>query len=121
MSFAVLLAEDDLLINAGLDLLVEVRPREPQYKSVGPFFIDNAELAYDDLVVKGIVEASDMLHVVLVHGEFMDRTVGLHFEFSYPVVDIIIIVRIVLEGFDFVHETAFGRLPETQIRAVRVE
>ena len=43
-----------------------------------------------------------MLHVVLVHGELVNRAVGQHLEFAHPVVDIIVVVGVVLESVDFV-------------------
>lgn len=121
MALAVLPAEDDFLIDAGLDLLVKIGIGEAQHEAVRPFFAGQTEFAEHDLVVESVVEAPDVLHVALVHGKLVNRTVGQHLEFAHPVVDVIVIVGIVLESVDFVQEAASGRLPETEVRAVGVE
>ena len=68
MTLAVLPAEDNFLIDAGLDLLVKIGIGEAQHEAVRPFFADQTEFAEHDLVVEGVVEAPDVLHVALVHG-----------------------------------------------------
>ena len=121
VSLAVFLSEDDLLINARLDLLVEIGIRKAQHQPVGPLLAHEADLAHHDLVVERIVESADALHVVLVHREFVHRSVLPDLELPHPVVDVIVVVRIVLESVDFVHEAALESLPEIDVGAVRIE
>ena len=121
VSLAVFLSENDLLIDAGLNLLVEIGVRKTQHQPVGPFLAHEADLSHHDLVVERIVETAYTPDVVFVYRKFVYRPVLLDFELPHPVVDVIIVVGVVLEGVDLVHETALESLSEIDIRTVGVE
>ena len=61
------------------------------------------------------MEAAHMFHIVFIDRELVDIPVFIDFKLSDPVVDIIIVVGIVLEGVDFVCKTVFQRLAEIHI------
>lgn len=50
MSFTVLLAKNNLLIDTRLDLLVEIRPRAPQHEPILPFLADKTEFPQQTLL-----------------------------------------------------------------------
>ena len=74
----------------------------------------------DRLVVVGVVEAFHAYFVPRVDiGR--NRAVGIEGEYFRVDIHLVVIVRIVLEGIDFVGEAALERLPEVDIRLVGVE
>ena len=117
---AVLFAIDGHLAYTGLHVLIHVRVGETQHQAVGPCLVDEAYFTDDRLVVVGVVEAFHAYFVPRVDiGR--NRAVGIEGEYFRVDIHLVVIVRIVLEGIDFVGEAALERLPEVDIRLVGVE
>ena len=113
MSFAVFLPVNDFLAHTGLYVLVHIGVGETQQQAVCPFLVYDTQLTDDGFVVVGIVEA---FHTFLFAS--VDAS-GL--EVFHRSVHVVIIIRIVLEGIDFVSESVFERLSEIHVRLVRIE
>ena len=96
MSLAVLLPEDDVLVDAGLYFLIIIGPGEAQHQAVGPRLARHAQLANHCLVVETVIETLDVINLAGV-GVLRDAVVA---ELGDVVVDVIVIVRQVLEGVD---------------------
>jgi len=113
VALAELGAEDHGLQDARLDVLVEAGPRQAQQEAVGPPLARHAQLGADRLVVVHVVEAAHALRLAPVdgaRGEVLDGGV-----------DVVVVVRIVLEGIDLPRQAVLQRLPRVDVRAVRVE
>lgn len=113
MAETVLLPEDGLLPNTGLDVLVHVRPNEAQHQAVGPRLVHKARLSDDGLVMIRVIEALHAYQLLLVEAARL--------EVQYGSVDVIIIVRVVLESVHLIGKTVFERLSEMDVRLVRVK
>ena len=113
MSFAVFLPVNDFLAYTGLYVLIHIRIGETQQQAVRPFLVYDPQFADDGFIVVGIVET---FHPFLLAS--VDAS-GL--EVFYRSVHVVIIIRLVLEGIDFVSESVFERLSEIHVRLVRIE
>ena len=109
------LSENNLLVYSGLYVFVKIGIRNPEDEPVGPVFPGHSEFCHYDFVVEGVMETPHMFYVVFVHGELMYVPVFVRFEFPYPVVDIVAVVGIILEGVDFVCKTVFEGLAEIHV------
>lgn len=67
------------------------------------------------------MEAADPADILFVDRQPDDRPVLLHLELPHPVVDPVVVVRVVLEGVDLPREALFGALSGVEVRAVGVE
>ena len=108
-----LLSVHDFLPHARLHVFVHVRIGKRTHQPVGPGLIGNARFGNHGFVVVSVVEALHVLELLLVdgpRGEILHRRI-----------DPIIVVGIILKGVDFVAEAAGQRLPEINVRLVRIE
>ena len=113
---AVFLAEDGVLPHPSLYLLVHVRVGDAQHQAVGPGLPGKSRLGHDSLVVVGVVEP---LHPEYLVGD--DRRAVVVPLLHMVGIDLVVVVRVVLEGVDFVGKSVFEALPEVHVRLVGVE
>ena len=99
ISFTMFLTEDYILINSRLNFLIEIGLVEAEYQSVCPAFVHDSYFPDNSLVVECVVESFYVVDLFLVR-TFSNTVVA---KFGDIVIDVIIIVRIVLEGIDFVY------------------
>ena len=66
MAPTVFFTEDDVLVDTGLYLFVEVRVVESDQKTVSPGLARYSYFAYDCFVVELVVEPSDVVYLVAV-------------------------------------------------------
>ena len=117
VALAVFLPEDDVLVDACLYLLVIIGPGEAQHQAVGPGLACHAQLANHRLVVEAVVESLDVVNLAGV-GVLGDAVVA---ELGDVVVDVIVVVRQVLEGVNLIREAVLQCLAEAGVRLVGVE
>ena len=110
VAFAVFLPEDDVLVDAGLYFFVEVAVCEVQHQAVGPGFVHQAYFGDDGFVVEAVVEAAQAVDAAAVGG--LEAVGG---KFGDVVVDVVVVVRQVLEGVEFVGEAVAEGLPEVEV------
>lgn len=116
VAFAVFLPEDDVLVDAGLDFFIEVAVCEVQHQAVGPGFVHQAYFGDDGFVVEAVVEAAQAVDAAAVGG--FEAVGG---KFGDVVVDVVVVVRQVLEGVKLVGEAVAEGLAEVDVGLVGVE
>ena len=99
ISFTVFLAEYYILVDPSLDFLVEMRIIEAEHQTVCPVFVHNSYFSDNSFVVEHIVETFYVVNFLFV------CTFGyaIFAKFGDIVVNIIIVIRIVLESIYLVH------------------
>ena len=116
VSFAVFLPEYGFLSHTRLYLLVHVGVGESEHQTVGPVFIFYSDFGYDGFVVIGVVKP---FYPFRLFGIEIGRPV--FFVTFYRGIDVIVVVRVVLECVYFIRETVFERLTEIDIRLMCVK
>ena len=111
MPVAVLFAEYYLLIHSVLYFFVEVRIGKAEHQAVGPRLVGYAYLSDDRFVMERVVETLYPVNGILV----ADGRVVFVVELFYPIVDVVVVVRVVLKRVDFVSESVFEALPEVDV------
>ena len=111
------LAEYDFLVHSVLYFFVEMRVGYIKHQPVGPAFPGNSDFSDDRFVVECIIESFYTLYITFI----ADRRIVFVVELFHPVVDIVIIVRVILIRIDFVCQSVSETLPEVYIRFMRVE
>ena len=120
IAVAELLAEHRFLIHTRLYFLVEVGISQTEHQAVGPGLSREAQLCDDSFIVELVVETFHPILLSVLRRE-IDASVFHDLETAYLVVDVIIVVRKVLECIDFVSEAVGECLAEIHVRLVRVE
>ena len=112
-----LLSEYDILIYPCLDFFIEVRIVETEYQTVCPGFIHDSYFTDNSFVMKCIVKTFYMVYFIFI------CTLGntVFTKLGNVIVDIIIIVRIILESIDFIHQSILECLTEVYIRFMCIE
>ena len=113
VSLAVLLSVHYVLTHPGLYILVHIGIGETEHQTVGPLLVDNAHLADNRLIMVGIVET--------LYAYFLVTVYPARFKVFHRSVDVIVIVRIILERIDFVRKTVLKGLPEVYVGFMRIE
>ena len=113
----VFLSEHDFLVHAVLYLFVEMRIGHVQHQPVGPALACHADFSDDRLVVESIIETLYMLDVAFV----AEGRIVFVVELLHPVVNVVIVVRIILVCIDFIRQSVLETLSEIDIRFVGIE
>ena len=111
MSFAMLLSEYDILVNSCLYLFIEIAVCKVQHQSVGPFFVYHTDFPDNRFVVKLVVEAFYVIYFTAV-GTFC---YAIFAEFRNVIVYVVIVVREVLKGIDFIGKAVLEGLAEMYV------
>ena len=117
IAMTMFLAEYDFLVHSILYFFVEMRVGHIKHQPVGPAFPGNSDFSDDRFVVECIIESFYTLYIIFI----ADRRIVFVVELFHPVVDIVIIVRVILIRIDFVCQSVSETLPEVYIRFMRVE
>ena len=117
MSLAVLLAENHILVHAGLYFLIEMRIVETQHQAVCPRLVHKTDFPDNRFVMELVVEPLHVVYLVTV-GIFGNTILT---ELGDIVINIIIIVREILESVYLIRQPVPESLPEVNIRLMRIE
>ena len=126
MSFPMLVAKDGFLIDTRLYLFIKTGIRETQHQTVCPRLIHNTYLSDNSLVMIGIIEAFYPTDIRLVYRREADAAIVTQLKLTYPIMDMIIIIRIILESIEFIRQSVLQRLSPVDItlvcmkRAIRI-
>lgn len=116
-AMTVFFSEHDLLQHSVLYFLIKVGVGKAQHQAVGPFLVGHSDFAAHGFVVEAVVETFYMVNLCLV--SVLRNTVIA--EFRNVVVNVIVVVREILESVDFIQQTVLERLSEVDERFVGVE
>ena len=107
MAEAVLFSEDCLLAYTGLYVLVHVRIGETEHQPVCPTFVHNTRFGHNGFVVVSIIET--------LHAHLLTFVETARLKILYRHIYMIIVVRVVLKGIDFIAETVLESLSEVNV------
>ncbi len=107
MAEAVLFSEDCLLAYAGLYVLVHVRIGETKHQPVCPTFVYNTRFSHNGFVMVSIIETP--------HTHLFTFVETARLKVLYRCIYMIIVVRVVLKGIDFIAETVLESLSEVYV------
>ena len=71
--------------------------------------------------MKSVIETLNTFYIRLVNRMFGHRPVGIDSKGPYPVVDVVVIVRIVLERIDLIKQAAFEFVRNVEVGLMRVK
>ena len=117
MSFAVFFSEYDVLVYAGLYFLIEMRIVESHHQAVCPRLVYQTDFSDNRFIVELVIKTLYVVYLVAV-GIFRNSVFS---ELGDIIINVIIVVRKVLESVYFVHQSVSERLPEVDIRFMGVE
>ena len=121
MSFPMLVAKNGFLIDTRLYLFIKTGIRETQHQTICPRLIHNTYLSDNSLVMIGIIEALYPTDIRLVYRREADAAIVTQLKLTHPIMDMIIIVRIILESIEFIRQSVLQRLSPVDITLVRMK
>lgn len=113
-AMTVFFSEHDFLQYSVLYFLIKVGVAEAQHQAVGPFLVGHPDFAAHGFVVETVVETFYMVNLSLV-GVLRNAVVA---EFRNVVINVIVVVRKILESVDFIQQAVLERLAEVDERFV---